>query len=53
MFGGNVLGYRWQQGFQELVQEYLAININLAQAVTSPPLVDVVSDVGRIVLVER
>ena len=53
MFGGDVLGYRWQQGFQELVQEDPVIKLDLAQVVTSPPLMDVVGDVGHSVLVTK
>ena len=53
MFGGDVFGYRWQQGFQEPVQEDPVIKLDLAQAATLPPLMDVVGDVGRSVLVER
>ena len=49
-FRGNFLGYRWQQGFQELVQEDLVIKLDLAQAALSPPLMDVVSDVGHSIL---
>ena len=52
-FGGNALGYRWQQGFQEPVQKDPVINIDIAQAATLPPLVDVVGDVGRSILAAR
>ena len=52
-FGGDVLGYRRKQGFQEPVQEDPVINLDLAQAATSPPLMDVVGDVGRSVLAAR
>ena len=52
-FGGDVLGYRWKQGFQEPVQEDPVIKLDLAHAAMSPPLVDVVSDVGCSVLTAR
>ena len=53
MFRGNVLGYKWQQGFQEPIQEDHVIKLDLAQAAMSPPLMDVVGDVGHSVLVTR
>ena len=53
MFRGDVLGYRWQQGFQEPFQEDPVIQLDLAHTATSPPLMDVVGDVGRSVLAER
>ena len=52
-FGGDVLGYRWQQCFQELVQEYHVIKIDIVQGATLPLLMDVVGYVGRNVLEER
>ena len=53
MFRGDVLGYGWKQCFQEQVKEDVVIKLDLAQATTTPPLMDVVSDVGCSVLVER
>ena len=52
-FGGDVLGYRWKNGFQEPVQEYPIIKLDLANAAKSPLPMDVVGDVGRYVLAER
>ena len=52
-FGGDILGYRWKQCFQELAQEYLVIKLDLAQAATSPPLMDMVGDVGPSILASR
>ena len=52
-FEDDVLGYRWQQAFQEPIQEDPVINLDLAHDATSPPLVDVVGDVGRSVLAAR
>ena len=52
-FRGDVLGYRWKQGFQEPVQEYPIIKLDLTHSATLPPLVDVVSDVGHSVMAAR
>ena len=52
-FKGDVLGYRWQQGFQEPVQEDPVIKLDLAQVATLPPLMHVVGDVGHSVLAAR
>ena len=52
-FGGDVLGYRWQVVFEKLVYEDLIIKLDHTQAMTSPPLMDVVGDVGRSVLEAR
>ena len=52
-FGGDILGYRWQQGFQEPVQEDPVIKLDLAQAAMSSPLMDVVGYVGCNILVAR
>ena len=53
VFEDDVLGYRWQQGFQELVQEYPVIKLDIAQAATLHPLVDMVGDLSHSVLVAR
>ena len=50
-FEGDVLGYKWQQCFQELVQEYPIIKLDLAHTTMSLPVMDVVGYVGPNVLV--
>ena len=51
MFGCNVLCYGWDQGFEKPIQEDHVIKLDLAQTMASPSLMDVVSYMGRGVLV--
>ena len=53
MFGCNVLYYKWEQGFEEPVQEYPIIKLDLTQTMESPPLMDVVSYMGHSILAAR
>ena len=53
MFGCNVLCYRWEQSFKEPIQEDIVIKLDLTQTAASPPLMDVVSYVGRSILEAR
>ena len=47
MFGCNVLCYGWEQSFDKPIQKDHVVKLDLAQTTTSPPLMDVVSYMGR------
>ena len=52
-FECDVFCYRWEKGFKVPIQEDLFIKLDLTQTIASLPLMDVVSYVGRSILVAR
>ena len=52
-FGCDILCYRWEQGFEEPIQEDLVIKLDLTQTTASSPLMDVVGYMGRCILAVR
>ena len=49
-FGFDIIFYQWEQGLEEPIQEDLVIKLDLTQAVVTPPLMDMISDVSGDVL---